>query len=90
MNTVLKTLVALGLGLTATACTESKRERNATTFGDRPADITCWSFGNEIFNGRSTGKVTREDGMLGFVDAASGRYTTLNGECRVIYLAKKN
>jgi hypothetical protein len=67
------------------ACTESKRARNAATFSDKPADITCWTYGTETFAGRSTGKVERDDGRIAFVDAANGRYTTVDGECRVIY-----
>ena len=67
------------------ACTDSKRARNAATFGDKPADITCWTYGTETFKGRSTGKVERDDGRIAFVDAANGRYTTVDGECRVIY-----
>ncbi|MBU1346951.1 MAG: hypothetical protein KKA16_08355 [Alphaproteobacteria bacterium] len=82
------TLVLIaGLAVTAAACTESKRARNAATFGDRPADITCWTYGTETFSGRSTGKVENSDeGRLAFVDAANGRYTTVDGDCRVVYL----
>lgn len=72
-------LVAVG------ACTDSKRARNAATFGDKPAEITCWTYGTQTFQGRSTGKVERDDGRIAFVDAANGRYTTVDGECRVIY-----
>ncbi|MBX9615153.1 MAG: hypothetical protein K2X25_06120 [Caulobacteraceae bacterium] len=75
-----------GIALSATACTEAKRARNATTFGDQPADITCWTYGTETFSGRSTGKVEHNDGgRIAFVDAANGRYTTVDGECRVVY-----
>ena len=83
------TLVLIaGLAVTAAACTESKRARNAATWGDKPADITCWTYGTETFSGRSTGKVEHsEEGRIAFVDAANGRYTTVDGECRVVYLA---
>jgi outer membrane lipoprotein-sorting protein len=81
-------LCIAGLAVTAAACTEAKRARNAAEFGDRPADITCWTYGTETFSGRSTGKVEYNDGgRIAFVDAANGRYTTLDGECRVVYLA---
>ena len=84
------TRVIVALGLTAVAlmgCTESKRARNAATWGDRPADITCWTYGTETFSGRSTGKVEYNDGgRIAFVDAANDRYTTIDGECRVVYL----
>jgi hypothetical protein len=88
MSKLITTLSTAGLMVLAGACTDSKRERTATTFTDRPADITCWSFGQETFSGRSTGKVSHaEEGFVGFVDAANGRYTTINGDCRVVYLA---
>ncbi len=80
-------LLVAGLGVMAVACTESKRARNAATWGDQPADITCWTYGTETFSGRSTGKVEHSDeGRIAFVDAANGRYTTVDGECRVVYL----
>ncbi len=81
-------LLLAGLAVATTACTESKRARNAATWGDKPADITCWTYGTQTFSGRSTGKVEYSDeGRLAFVDAANGRYTTVDGECRVVYLA---
>jgi len=87
-RTAIIVLIA-GLAVTAAACTESKRARNAATWGDKPADITCWTYGLQTFSGRSTGKVEYNDeGRLAFVDAANGRYTTLDGECRVVYLAE--
>ena len=87
MTRTLTLILIAGLALTAAACTESKRARNAATWGDKPADITCWTYGTEAFSGRSTGKVEYSDeGRLAFVDAANGRYTTVDGECRVVYL----
>lgn len=87
-RTVALVLIA-GLAVTAAACTESKRARNAATWGDKPADITCWTYGTETFSGRSTGKVEYNDGgRIAFVDAANDRYTTIDGECRVVYLAE--
>ena len=85
-RTITLALIA-GLAVSAAACTESKRARNAATWGDQPADITCWTYGTETFSGRSTGKVEYSDeGRLAFVDASNGRYTTVDGECRVVYL----
>jgi hypothetical protein len=87
-RTITLVLIA-GLAVSAAACTESKRARNAATWGDKPADITCWTYGTETFSGRSTGKVEHsEEGRIAFVDAANGRYTTVDGECRVVYLAE--
>ena len=82
-------LLIAGLAVAATACTESRRARNAATWSDQAADITCWTYGTETFSGRSTGKVEYNDGgRIAFVDAANGRYTTIEGECRVVYLAE--
>ncbi len=86
MMRMTRILLLVGLIAATTACTDAKRARNAATFGDRPADITCWTYGTETFSGRSTGKVEYNDGgRIAFVDAANGRYTTIDGECRVVY-----
>jgi hypothetical protein len=67
-------------------CTDSKRAGREATWGDKPADIVCWSYGTQTFAGRSTGKVEYDEGgRISFVDAANGRYTTVEGECRVVY-----
>ena len=86
MNTLAKAALALTLVATTVACTDSKRARNDATWGDTPADITCWTYGIENFKGRSTGKVEYDDGgRISFVDAANNRYTTIDGDCRVVY-----
>jgi hypothetical protein len=80
-------LFVIGLLLATAACTDARRARNSATFGDQPADITCWTYGVETFTGRSTGKVEYNDGgRIAFVDASNNRYTTVDGECRVVYL----
>jgi hypothetical protein len=90
MNRAVTIALVLGLAVSAAACTESRRARNDATFSDRPADITCWSYGVEIFKGRSTGKVEYGDGgRVAFVDAANSRYTTVDGDCRVVYAATR-
>lgn len=79
-------LVVVLVAASITACTEARRERAGTTLSDKPADITCWSYGQQIYQGRSTGKLDgRSEGRIGFVDAANGRYTTIDGDCRVVY-----
>lgn len=53
-------------------CTEAERARKSATFDDRPADITCRTFGEPFYVGRSTGKVTYDEGgRVTFVDRAS-------------------
>jgi len=79
-------IAALTLVAALGACTESKRASRAATFGDKPADITCWTYGTQNFSGRSTGKVEYDEGgRISFVDASSQRYTTVEGDCRVVY-----
>jgi hypothetical protein len=80
-------LLVAGVALAATACTDSKQAAREATWGDRPADITCWTYGTQTYDGRSTGKVEYDrGGRIAFVDAANGRYTTVEGDCRVVYL----
>ena len=81
------TMILMGLTMvTALAgCTDSVRARNDATFSDKPADITCWSYGTQVYQGRSTGKVSNREGRVSFIDAATGRYTVLDGECRLVY-----
>ncbi len=81
------TLAILVAALALPACSESQRAKNEAKFNDRPADITCWTHGTEIYAGQSTGKVEYDEGgRVSFVDAANKRYTTINGDCRVVYL----
>lgn len=88
MRATLTILAVAGLALTS-ACTDSERARRAATFADQAADITCWTYGTETFTGRSTGKVEYDEGgRISFVDAANGRFTTVEGDCRIVYLAK--
>ena len=87
MKTTLTLILVAGLAVAASACTESKRASRAATFSDQPADVTCWTYGTETYNGRSTGKVEYNDeGRIAFVDAANGRLTTIDGDCRVVYV----
>ena len=83
-----KTILA-GAALAALAlagCTDADTALNAATYTDKPAAITCYAYGTLTFNGTSTGKVIYDEGgRLTFVDAANGRLTTIEGECRVVY-----
>lgn len=87
MKRILFIVAAPALALAAAGCTDSERAQKAATFGDQPADIRCWTYGTETFSGRSTGKVEYDEGgRISFVDAANGRLTTVDGECRVTYM----
>lgn len=85
---MLRALFVAVASLAAAGCTESERANRAAEFQDRPADLTCRSFGAVIFQGRSTGKVTYDEGeRISFVDAANGRLTTVEGDCLIVYEA---
>ena len=72
--------------LTLAGCTEAERQQRSTHFSDRPADVTCRTFGEPFYVGRSTGKITYDEGgRVTFVDQANGRLTTIEGECMVVY-----
>jgi hypothetical protein len=79
------TFAALALaGLTG--CTDAERAQRAAYGADRPADVTCRTFGEPFYVGRSTGKVTYDEGgRVTFVDRANGRLTTIEGECMIVY-----
>lgn len=86
MNPLHPLLLALLLLVSLAACTDSRRAGNDVKWADRPADITCWTYGQQSFSGRSTGKVEYDEGgRVAFVDAANGRFTTVEGDCRVVY-----
>jgi hypothetical protein len=85
VKTTLMIAGGLVLATVLAGCTDTRRARNDATFGDRPANIACWSYGTPVFEGRSTGKVNDREGKIAFVDAASGRYTVIYGECRIVY-----
>lgn len=79
-------LTCLALAVLVSGCTDSRKAQRDVKWGDRPADITCWTYGTQNFAGRSTGKVEYDEGgRLSFVDAANGRFTTIEGDCRVVY-----
>lgn len=85
-TTVVKIMAIASVALVAAACTEARRERTGTTLSDKAADITCWSYGQQIYQGRSTGKVDgRSEGRVAFVDASNERYTTIDGHCLIVY-----
>lgn len=87
MRTQTLSLGVVLVTIALSACTDSRRARNDVKWSDRPADITCWTYGTQNFAGRSTGKVEYDEGgRISFVDAANGRYTTVEGECRVVYV----
>ena len=81
---VAASVAALSLG--ACTRTDSGKAANDAYWGDKPANITCWTYGVISFDGASTGKILYDEGgRVSFVDAVSGRYTVIEGDCRVVY-----
>ncbi len=79
--------LSLLIGALALAgCSDTQRAGNEVRYSDRPADIRCVSYGQVLFQGRSTGRVRHtRSGRLQFVDAATGRLNIIDGDCRVVY-----
>lgn len=48
-----------------------------------PGDIVCYSGGKEIYKGRSTGKISTEEGSDGwyFKEEGSGNLIRVSGDC---------
>lgn len=83
-------LAAGALALSLAACgvtdTDTYKASQDALYSDKPAAITCYAYGVQTFDGRSTGKVLYDEGgRISFVDAENGRLTALEGECRVVY-----
>ena len=55
-----------------------------TAIGE-PGHITCYSGGQVIFEGDSTGKIATEEQSDGwkFMDAATGRLVRVSGDCLI-------
>ena len=69
----------------AASCTDTQMSE-LSAYGD-PANVTCYSGGVVVFEGRSTGKVsssTSSDGYL-FRDASTRRLTEVSGDCVLQY-----
>lgn len=76
-------LALTGCGVTGTDTYQASQD---ALYSDKPAAITCYAYGVLTFNGVSTGKVLYDEGgRISFVDAANGRLTSMEGECRVVY-----
>ena len=74
-----RALLVLGLyGCTDASCA------NVTTLG-APGTVKCFSGGQVIYEGQSTGKIsttTNSDGWE-FVDNATGKFVRVSGDCVV-------
>lgn len=77
----MKILILLSFVVLATGCTDAALS-NIGSLGS-PADISCYSGGKIIYQGRSTGKVATVQNSDGweFKDAATGKFVRISGQC---------
>ena len=67
-----------------TACTDSAQGRLGT-FGEE-AQIKCYSGGQQIYFGTSTGKVSiSKRGFVKFIEKESNSYIEINADCVIKY-----
>lgn len=78
-------LVLLGCALAMLGCTDAEKAK-FTALGGK-ATVKCYSGGKEFYSGRSTGKVSPEDGGAGYFlkDSARGKLVEVSGQCIVEY-----
>src|SRR5690348_1711339 len=82
---VMKTIILLATVLVFAGCTDAERAKIGG-LGNK-ATVTCYSGGKEVYQGRSTGKVSNEQGSDGYFlrDSARGKLVEVSGQCIVEY-----
>ena len=78
-------LIVVAVLVASSACTDAQRGKIGA-FGDS-ASVKCWSGGQKIFEGQSSGKVSSEENSDGyfFRDAADGKFKEVSGNCVIAY-----
>ncbi len=81
-----KTVVLLALALSLTACTDAARDK--LTSYSSPARVQCYSGGNLIYDGVSTGKLleTADSDGYNLRDNKTNDLVQVTGDCVVTYL----
>lgn len=71
----------LGFITMLSGCTDAKMKQ-LTSLGS-PGEIVCFSGGQEIYKGTSTGKISTEQGSDGwyFQDKSTGKLIRVSGDC---------
>lgn len=84
MRIVTLVLLILAFTFMFTACTDTSQA--AWTALGEPADVTCYSGGQVIFKGRSTGIVEATQSSDGweFKDQVSGKFIRISGTCVIV------
>lgn len=81
-------LACAAVAVAGCAITEADKAQRDRRYTDSPATLSCYDYGMTVFEGRSKGKPQRSDtgeGSWSFVDAATGKLTTVEANCMVIY-----
>ncbi len=86
METRMQRAMLAVFALVMTGCTDARCSK-VMSLGNA-ADVECYSGGKAIYSGRSTGKVSSEEGSDGyfFRDSKSGKLMEVSGDCRVTYV----
>ena len=73
------------IAVTLTACTDAQRGKIGA-IGEN-AKVDCWSGGQLIYSGVSSGKISSESQSDGynFVDEKTGKYMEVSGNCVITY-----
>lgn len=90
MKKTIISAVVLALSVVSSGCvrTTADRAQAERRYSDGPATIQCYDYGLLIFQGRTKGKPQRSDtgeGSWSFVDATTGKLTTVEANCHIAY-----
>lgn len=79
----MKLSIALLTLITLAGCTDAERSRLGS-YGD-PGAITCYSGGEQIYVGHSTGKIQANSALAGFEfrESGSNKFIRTNADCVV-------
>lgn len=86
---IMKKIILIGICLlfaaSFSACTDAQRGKIGA-LGDN-AKVECWSGGQLIYSGVSSGKISSESNSDGynFVDRTTGKYMEVSGNCVITY-----
>ena len=81
----MKRLILVMALLLFTGCTDAQRGK-IWALGEN-ASVECWSGGQLIYKGLSSGKVASESQSDGynFVDMKTGKFMEVSGNCVIVY-----
>lgn len=83
MRYAMAAVFIMGISASIVGCTDAERGRYSS-YGEA-GEITCYSGGNAIYSGKSTGKVNGNQTLAGFefVEEGTGNFIRTNADCIV-------